>query len=79
MDMTQYSKKDTPAQARERLQWQLDTVRVNQTVVYRLLGMILDGEIVHPRRTLANMHKNDRDALLQPNGILTSEQIELLS
>ncbi len=37
-----------------------------------------DPDILGARGTLEYMHKGDRDAILQPNGILTKEQIEAL-
>ncbi len=77
MDMSQLNK-DTPAQARERLQWILDVVRENQMEVAFFLQAVTFGNYEAAKRGLSKMHKNDRDALLQPNGILTDEQIELL-
>ena len=71
-------RKEYPSQTENRRQWQLDTIRENQWAVYRLLGDILDDTPIGARRTLSSMHKSDRDAILQENGILTSEQIELL-
>ena len=79
MDMSQYSKKPTPAQQRERLQWVLDTVRENQLVVAKILNDI--NFWISPdeaRKEFDAMHKHDRDALLVPRGILTDEQIEVL-
>ena len=77
-DMTQYSKKDTPAQARERLQWILDVVRENQGHVVQILELIWAGEDKMAQGLFDDLYRTERDALLQPNGILTSEQIELL-
>ncbi len=77
MDMSKYSK-DSKAQARERLQWQLDVIRENQEEVYRVL-ILLDSDFPkHAKTVLSDMHKSDRDALLQSGGILTDSQIELL-
>jgi len=68
-----------PAQGRERMQLILDTVRANQDNVRTLLYMLSEPEdIFVAKNILADMHKSDRDAILQPNGILTDEQIELL-
>jgi len=69
---------DFPAQRRERLQWQLDTIRENQEDVSRILGWVACGHADLAKTVFDDMHKNDRDALLQENGILTSTQIELL-
>jgi len=78
-DMWKFTKKsEFPAQTRERLQWILDVVRENQSDVTEIIDMVRDGEAEYAKDILANMHKSDRDALLQPNGILTDEQIELL-
>lgn len=77
MDMSAY-KNDTPAQARERLQWQLDVIRENQRPVSGILFYMCDGLLEQAKHELRCMHKNDRDAILQPGGILTDDQIELL-
>ena len=84
VDMTEFSKKDTPAQARERLQWQLDVIRENQTMAGDILLSVVGNEedaeqYAVARWALQAMHKGDRDAILQPGGILTDEQIKLLS
>ena len=82
-DMSKFSK-DTPAQARERLQWILDAVRANQLDVWRILHGVTgefypdDTNLKRARDILRSMHKNDRDAILQEGGILTTKQIELL-
>lgn len=77
MDMSKYGKY-TPAQARERLQWILDVVREHQQLVGWLLVGLSNDDMRTAKDFLADMHKSDRDALLQPNGILTDAQIELL-
>jgi len=77
MDMSKYSN-DTPAQARERLQWIVDVVREHQQEVGWLLVGLSNDDMRTAKDFLADLHKSDRDALLQENGILTSEQIELL-
>ncbi len=80
-DMTQYSKKEFPSQTENRKQWILDTVRANQEDVSDILKAFhctWKDDIPWAKILLSEMHKSDRDALLQPNGILTSEQIELL-
>ena len=72
-------RKEFPSQTENRRQWQLDTVRANQDNVRTLLYMLSEPEdIFVAKNILADMHKSDRDAILQPNGILTDEQIELL-
>jgi len=79
MDMSKL-KKTTPGQDSHRRQWILDTVRANQYDVCNLLLYLGDGAPMESsaRQVLLGMHKQDRDAILQPNGILTSEQIEAL-
>lgn len=72
--------KDTPAQTRERYRWIVDVVREHQLATWWLLEALNwnPPEIRAAKLILADMHKQDRDALLQENGILTSEQIEIL-
>ena len=70
--------KEFPSQTRNRKQWILDTVRANQLETWWLLEALTSRHIRAAKRILDDMHKSDRDALLQPNGILTDEQIELL-
>ncbi len=74
------TKKQTPGQMEHRRQWIIDTVRANQCEVSLILDYVSmdDPDILGARGTLEYMHKGDRDAILQPNGILTSEQIEAL-
>ena len=79
--MSQFSKKPTPAQQRERLQWVLDTIRNNQCSVYWILMLLNDNEPIDRGQAIdvfQDMHKHDRDALLISGGILTDEQIEVL-
>ena len=72
-------RKEFPSQTENRRQWQLDTVRANQDNVRTLLYMLSEPEdIFVAKNILADMHKSDRDAILQPNGILTDSQIEML-
>ena len=84
MDMAQFSK-DSKAQARERLQWILDVVREHQDKTLDILTALIGEDIPDKSRVkvakwiLSGMHKNDRDAILQENGILTPRQIELLT
>ncbi len=37
------------------------------------------GDIEDAQTAFNSLHKHDQDALLLPNGILTNEQIEILS
>ncbi len=74
-------RKEFPSQTENRKQWIIDMVRNNQVDVW----MILQGltgcheEIYHEaHKTVWAMHRHDRDALLQPGGVLTNEQIEIL-
>ena len=76
-DMSAF-KKQTPAQQRERLQWILDTVREHQELVEELLYFARTGQFGAAQLNLDVLHKQDRDALLQPGGILTDEQIKIL-
>lgn len=77
MDM----KKEFPSQVENRKQWILDTVRENQHSVRLILEYMTmaNPDVLGARGTIKSMHKQDRDALLQPGGILTNEQIDILS
>ncbi len=77
-DMTAYAKRQTPGQKIHRLEWILETVRANQRPVSGILLYFHDGLIDNAKHELSCMYGLDRQALLQPNGILTTEQIELL-
>ena len=85
-DMTKYSgKKEFPSQTENRRQWILDVVRENQDKVLDILTVFNSDDdwfsenmAEVAKYVLDGMHKSDRDAILQPNGILTDEQIELL-
>ena len=87
MDMSKHGKKkllhcpkcnsEFPAQGRERYVQIVETVRANQGQVCDILLSLDAGDGV-AKWTLKEMHKSDRDALLQPGGILTDAQIELL-
>ena len=79
MDMSQYSKKEFPSQTENRRQWVLDTVRANQLPFINILGGLLGDEHQWSQKTFNSLHKQDRDALLVPGGVLTDEQIEVLS
>ena len=89
VDMTQFSKKQTAGQKIRRLEWILDTVRANQEEVGLLLHALARAASAPTTSialnafdmaqfAIADMHKQDRDAILQPNGILTDQQIEVL-
>ena len=71
-------KKTTPGQDSHRRKWQLDTIRANQSLVGWVLTAISEGDLGDAGVALSELHKQDRDALLQPNGILTKDQIEVL-
>jgi len=73
------TKKEFPSQTENRKQWIIDTVRNNQKAVTNLLLALHDQIEIHAETILHQMHKHDQDALLLPNGILTNEQIEILS
>ena len=69
-----------PAQGRERYVHIVDTIRENQEDVCTLL-LYLDENpdmMRAAKDVLDGFNKMDRDAILQPGGILTDEQIELL-
>jgi len=69
-------KKESKAQQRERLQLTLDTVRANQEKVAQiLLGINGWVSLLEAKEILLGMQKQDRDAILLPNAILTKEQI----
>ena len=89
MKLDDLTKKEFPAQARERLQWQLDAIRANQEEAGLLLhalaraasaptASIALNEYDVAKLAIADMHKADRDAILQSGGILTDEQIKVL-
>lgn len=67
-----------PAQGRERYKQIVDVVREHQKEVGVLLTNISFRRLSTAKQVVADMHKNDRDALLQEGGILTDSQIEAL-
>ena len=78
-DMSAFAKKTTPGQDSHRRQWILDTVRNNQIEVADFIHLLVEEpNIIFAKEALEDMHKQDRDALLQKNGILTDAQIEVL-
>ncbi len=54
-------------------------VRNNQKRVAWILEDMDATDYALARKSFHGLHKHDRDALLIPNGILTDEQIEILS
>jgi hypothetical protein len=82
--MSQYGK-EFPAQTRERYKWIIDTVRENQFLVGNLLWFLNgspDTDVdwtPDAKITFSQLYKHDRDALLVQGGILTDDQIEILS
>ena len=78
MDMSGLKKKEFPSQTENRKQWVLDVVRGNQKTAAIILFDVAESNYPAAKATLQGMHKMDRDALLQPGGILTPEQIEAL-
>ena len=79
MALESKNKKEFPSQTKNRERWILDTVRANQSLVGWILTAVSEGDIQDANLALDEMHKGDRDALLQPNGILNSAQIEALT
>lgn len=76
MKLDDLIKKESKAQQRERLQLTLDTVRANQEKVAQiLLGINGWVSLLEAKEILLGMQKQDRDAILLPNAILTKEQI----
>ena len=74
-------RKEFPSQTENRRQWILDTVRANQEVVALMLHNLvvnMNGNVDVAKWAIADLKKMDRDAILQPDGILTQEQIEML-
>ena len=74
------TKKEFPSQTENRKQWIIDTVRNNQDSVSIILGDFHIGRgSGFGKIVFGSLHKHDQDALLITNGILTDEQIEILS
>lgn len=79
-DMSQFSKKsEYPSQTENRRQWILDVVRENQGDVANLLVRAQQEQWIAAKSILNGTEKMDRDALLQPGGILTEDQIRKLT
>ena len=67
-----------PAQGRGRYVQIVDVFRDNQVRVIELLCLLHEGKYDIAKECLSYMHKQDRTALLQPNGILTKKQLRAL-
>ena len=74
MDMSPL-KKEFPSQVENRKQWILDTVRGNP-VTQAFLIQIWGEQLRKAQDILDGMQRMDRDALLQPGGVLTNDEIE---
>ena len=72
-------KKEFPSQVENRKQWILDTVRANQEEAALMLHALVQNDVSRAKWAIADLNTMDRDALLQPGGILTDEQIKLLT
>jgi hypothetical protein len=75
------AKQEFPAQARGRRQWQLDAIRSNQRAIASILiGMNSEDpdDLDWAIQTLRGLYRMDREAILLPNGILDSWQLEIL-
>jgi hypothetical protein len=78
------SKNEFPAQTKNRRQWILDAVSANQSDVAALLfwvGYRGKSRLSWQHKAaqiVMGMHKMDRDAILQPGGILTDDQLEAI-
>ncbi len=69
-----------PSQGRERYVHIMNAVRHNQDAVADLFILMSGHEYVDCAiGVLDSMHKTERDAILQPGGILTDAQIKLLT
>ena len=74
--MGHFTVAEFPAQTKNRHQWIIETVRENQVETWKVLSFCLMENYKEARNLLLTMHKQDRDALLIENGILTNEQID---
>lgn len=87
MDMSNLKRSEFPSQTVNRLQWQLDAIRANQSDVASILFWLtyrgkLAGSATREQRAREiywGMYKHDRDGLTRPGGIFTDEQIEVLN
>jgi len=71
-------RKEFPSQTENRRQWILDVVRANQEEAALMLHALVTDSVERAKWAIADLNKMDRDALMQPNGILTDSQIEML-
>ena len=83
MKLDELIKKEFPSQTENRKQWIIDTVKANQEEVAIILHGLQTGPLGWLMPSAAkwafqSLHKQDKDALLLPNGILTVKQIEEL-
>jgi hypothetical protein len=67
---------EMPAQTENRRWWILDVVREHQSTASGLLSAAMSEDYELCRQLLRGLHGNDRRALLQPEGILTDQQID---
>ena len=70
--------KEFPSQTENRKQWIIDAIRTNQGKVFLILKALYGNNWFTARNVLDSMQKMDRDAILQPGGILTNEQLGML-
>ena len=71
-------KQEFPSQTKNRIQWILDTVREHQNLTADVLYAVHTKQYPLAKAALNGLQKSDRDALLQPNGLFTAEQIKQL-
>jgi len=79
--MSLEAKKEFPAQTAGRYRWIVDTIRSNQRAVASILiGMNSEdpNDLDWAIQTLRGLYRMDREAILLPNGILDSWQLEIL-
>ena len=73
-DMSKF-KRDSPSQKENRKQWILDSIRGN-SVAQTFLMLVWKQQFAMARDILNVLNGMDRDALLQPRGVLTEDEIE---
>jgi hypothetical protein len=74
MDMS----KEFPAQTKNRLVWIIESVRENQEITRDILSAVLDDDYDFAKDILGSLHRSDRDALTNPEGIFTQDQLKRL-
>ncbi len=77
-NMRTHAKRQTPGQKIHRLELIIETARENQSLTGWILTAVSEGDIGDAKLALREMYGLDRDFTLNPGGILTSTQIELL-